>query len=879
MTMPDLWIYIIIILIPLSFFINIVIRQWRKAKRHSVVVLNQMESLLKKTHHYTKLTKYLEKSTYNHLIKELNNLNESIPFFVEEILRGVKIFKEFKATLKKWKSITFQHDLCQNYIENTLNRKEVKDFFDNFCGVSLDTEQRTAIVTEENATLIVAAAGSGKTLTMAAKVAYLVKFQSIDPKRILLITFTDKASKEMEKRVEKALDMHVNTFTFHKLGLSILIEKFGFKPNIVKEDYLDNIINEYINTDLKTNKVVMKDFIELFSYYINVYSDESEYDSRSAYTSDMRSSDLLTLKGKFFIDKQERQTIQGERVKSLAELQIANFLYIKGIEYLYEADYKFNTRTKLYKQYQPDFYLPKYDIYIEHFGVDRQNNASWLKPSEEIKYQKGMEWKRKQHEENKTKCIETYSYLAKEGDLLLELEQKLKENGVEFNSISDQSLIDQLIKLNKKYLQEFQKLIKTFILLLKESGNIDTNTDLLLEKLRTRNASNRNRAKLFLRLIVPIIDKYENYLRTNQEIDFSDMINQAKNYLINHNYQSYDYIIIDEYQDISESKSLLIDAIKNFNNAKLFCVGDDWQSIFRFAGSDIYQFVSFQDRYECSIQQKIQKTYRNPQQLVNIASKFILKNTSQIQKNIVSTRQFKDPVHLYAQGDKDIITSICEVIYNILSIYEAHEILILGRYNFDLERNQLYKIKSQFPDVRVDFSTVHKAKGLEAEHVIIINNRNHVLGFPSKVADDEILTMVLSHQDEYTHAEERRLFYVAMTRAKYTCHLIVQSQPSLFIDELKKENRDIILHNLKDDEELIQCPRCDGHLVIRSGSDDEFYGCSNYPYCEYSAPKNIKLNERCDQCGDYMIERYGPHGIFLGCNSYNELKCSGRKNI
>jgi DNA helicase-4 len=876
----EIWIYLTGSLVLIfSFVLVVIIKQWQNAKSKSIIFLGQIESILDKTRPYIMLTKYLEKSTHIILLEQLDNLNETIPFFVDEVLRGNQIYKEFKSTFKKWRRLTFQFDLNQDFIKSKFTQPDIKEFFDNFNNVSLDEEQRTAVVTDENASLIVAAAGSGKTLTIAAKVAYLVKFQNIDPEKILLITFTDKASKEMEKRVSIALKRDIDSYTFHKLGLSILTEKLGYKPSIVSDEYLDHIINEFFNNDLKKDKSSIKDFIDLFAYYSQTYSDETEYTSKSSYASDMRSTDLLTLKSRLYIDKQERKTIRGERVKSLAELQIANFLFINGIEYIYEDKYKHDTATKYHKQYQPDFYLPQYELYIEHYGVDRQYQAKWLNRAEEIKYIRSMDWKRKIHEEYETKCIETYSFMAQEGILLAELERKLTAECVQFKAIDDQVLIEQIILLNTRYFKEFQKLIKTFIMLLKESGKAEVDTELLLKELISKNASNKSRARLFLKLITPIFDKYENHLKENDEIDFSDMINQAKNYLINHTFKSYDYVIVDEYQDISESKSQLIDAITKGKKTKLFCVGDDWQSIFRFAGSDIYQFTSFENRYEHSITQKIQKTYRNPQQLVNIASKFIMKNKSQIPKEIISTREFKDPVHLYAQGEKPLVQTICEVISNILTLYEVHEILILGRYNFDLDNDELYQIRKQFADLQIVFSTVHKAKGLEAEHIIIINNKNHILGFPSKIADDEILTMVLSHQDEFAHSEERRLFYVGLTRAKYTCHLVVQSQASIFIDELKKGRYDVVLHELTTEEDFYPCPRCDGYLVKRSGLDDDFYGCSNYPYCEYSAPKNINFNERCPECNDYMISKRGPYGVFWGCNSYNELKCSGKKMI
>jgi DNA helicase-4 len=868
------WVFILLsTLLFLTIVVFFVIKKIKIIKNQAYIYLNQIDSLVENIRPYNKLEKYLEKSTFLRLLKEQQALYESIPFFVFKYLEKTINFKEFKQSFIKWKAIKYQQNLSEQYITSKLNNPIIKNYFDNFTNLSLDMEQRRVVIDDDFATLVIAAAGSGKTLTLAAKVAYLVNFQKIDPNKILLITFTDKASKEMEERVLRSSNLHIQSYTFHKLGLKILAEKYGYKPSIVNEDSLDSIIQEYINNDLKNNISNTKDFIELFAYYNQTFVDESDYTSLTSYSNDMKSSDLETLKSQSNFDKEERKTIKGERVKSLAELQIANYLYIHGIDYQYEEKYKYVTATKTFRQYQPDFYLPAYDIYIEHFGIDRNNQAKWLNKAEENKYLRGMMWKKNIHKAQGTKLIETYSYMAHEGNLLSELEKKLIEYDVKFNLLDQQQIINQIISINTRYFQEFQKLIKTFILLLKESGKINENRNILLDKLISKKEVNRYRARLFLKLITPIIDKYENQLKLNNEIDFSDMIHRAKEYLINHNYLDYDYILVDEYQDISESKSQFIDALIKKDKTKLFCVGDDWQSIFRFAGSDINQFMTFQNRYPSSCVNKIQKTYRNPQELVNIASQFIMNNNQQIFKKIVSTKSLKNPLFLYNQGESLMVNMICKIVINLLDIHPVQEILILGRYNFDLNKEELYQVRAQFPDIDINFLTVHKAKGLEAEHVIIINNKNHILGFPSKIADDELLTMVLSHQDDYPHAEERRLFYVALTRAKYTCHLIVQANTSIFIEELIKENKDLVLNEITSREDRYSCPKCDGYIVKRSGNDEDFYRCSNYPYCDYNASININFNKSCPSCGDYMIKRRGPSGLFWGCNSFYTTGC------
>jgi DNA helicase IV len=844
----------------------------KSAKSQSIVILDQIKSILAKIRPFVSYEKYPEIEFINTIYKEIEQLFATLPYFAEDFLRGNTDFIELQSIRKNSKKIRYSESLVNQYIEHHLSRHEVQDFFNNFCGIKLDLEQRIPVLHDEKAALVVAAAGSGKTMTIAAKVAYLIKFQHVHPDRILLITFTDKASKEMGHRVSKAIGKQIDSMTFHKLGLTILSEKLGYKPSIADENTLPQIIDQFFSEELTGNSHFTKDFIDLFSYYLSGYFDESDFDSKTLYAQEMKSADLETLRSKFYDNKDERSTIKGEKVKSLAELMIANFFFVQGIDYIYEPKYEIDTATKEYRQYQPDFYLPKYEIYIEHFGINRDGDVPWLRSTEKNKYLDGMEWKRQLHKEKGTTLLETYSYQAKEGILIEQLQKKLIEHGVELTPIDQNELINKLIEKNQNFLAEFKRLIQTFITLLKESGKNRIDESELLVKLKTKFHINKLRAELFLRLISPILNKYETYLNEKGFIDFPDMINQAIACIGSSYHKTYDYVIIDEYQDISESKSKLVDAILRNSKAKLFCVGDDWQSIFRFAGSDLYHFTSFSKRYPSSIILKIQKTYRNPQEIVDLSSSFILKNKAQEKKQITATKHQKEAIHLYSQMNIRVMSVISQIIHYIIESYETHDILILGRYNFDLDKSELNQLKEQYPDASLNFLTVHKAKGLEADHVIIINNKNHVLGFPSKIEDDEILTMVLSHEEGFDYAEERRLFYVALTRAKHTCHLIIPNQESIFINELRRKKDLVVLHDFEDNQDRHSCPRCDGYLQLKTDQNGkEFFSCSNYPYCDYASSSSIDFDMKCE-CGDYMVKRKGIYGWFWGCASFPECR-------
>lgn len=182
-------------------------------------------------------------------------------------------------------------------------------------------------------------------------------------------------------------------------------------------------------------------------------------------------------------------------------------------------------------------------------------------------------------------------------------------------------------------------------------------------------------------------------------------------------------------------------------------------------------------------------------------------------------------------------------------------------------------ISKDFPTLRIKYSTVHSSKGLEDDFVVIINADDSRLGFPNKVEDDELLNLVLSSKSAFEYAEERRLWYVALTRTKsYTFILASQRNPSIFVEEIK-DKCEILNHEMGEiDGGVVTCPSCKSGKLIRRESKlgSEFYGCSNYPYCKYSISdlKAVSRNLRCPMCDDFLVYRKGKYGVFYGCHSY-----------
>lgn len=842
-------------------------------------IVKKLKSMYITTIHY----EYLKKK-YGELFTFFDDSSGK----TDNVATFMAIFKDLKRYIKDWNATYIQKELRQN-----------EAFFNDIDGKSLDLQQRTAIVTDEASNLILAGAGSGKTLTISGKVKYLVEKKNIKPEEILLISFTKKASIEMAERVVKRLGVKVDVKTFHKLGLEILAKNDQAKPEIFNS--FQEVIHHYFQKEIYQHKTVIQKLVMFFGYYLTIPKSIEEFDTLGEYHEHTRDLDYETLKGK--TDKQEYvrsaadelakeyKTFHGETVKSYEEIIIANFLFLNGVEYGYERPYPHRTESIQYSQYKPDFYLPEFDLYIEHFGVNEQNRTPWLSEIEEKKYLEGMEWKRKLHEEKGTTLVETYSFYNNNGILLEKLEELLVAKGVVFKEIDFRGVFDSIFNQTKdRYFHEFIKLISSFIQLFKSNGYDSTAFDEFHKENRKQNQSPfiRKRTELFFEVVRPIFDYYQSFLQKNQYIDFNDMINLATSIVQEGKVQfPYKYIIIDEYQDISKSRYHLVDAIRRKTHAKIVCVGDDWQSIYRFAGSDIQLFTKFEQYFGHYELLKIEQTYRNSQELITIAGDFVMKNKDQMVKNLQSTKQAAAPIRIM-EYQNDYLDSLKEAIAEIIAIHGIEtEIMLLGRNNFDVndvlksgefvkkgKGEQVEIVYKKHPNIKLFFLTTHRAKGLEADNSILLNAQNSKSGFPNKMVDDPLLSWVLTKSDRFEFAEERRLFYVAITRTKNTTYILApENKQSHFVKELKS-NYDVSVEPAGQSVQTNpQCPRCQtGHLLLRgnNGKYGSFLGCTNYPQCGYTLKNtDVLTNPKiCPGCGGYMIKRRGKYGSFYGCSNF-----------
>ena len=339
---------------------------------------------------------------------------------------------------------------------------------------------------------------------------------------------------------------------------------------------------------------------------------------------------------------------------------------------------------------------------------------------------------------------------------------------------------------NSKHEKAFIRLVVTFVTLIKSSCK---SVDEVLRQ--TKNAGDERSTFIIKNIFQPVYKRYIEELANINQIDFTDAILQATDICRSSHPVKYDYIIVDEYQDISVDRYNFLKVLREGNPpAKLYCVGDDWQSIYRFSGSDMALFNQFSDYFGQTEINKIETTYRFGEPLVSLSSQFIQRNEAQIKKNI---HPFNPQVKTELQFCNYERRDYCNVIGQLVaSIPLDKSVFLLGRYSFDdyylsfmyksvKEGNRFFYI---IGDRKIEFLTVHKSKGLEADYVIILQCNKDTYGFPSLVSDDPVLNYVLTKSDQYPYGEERRLFYVAITRAKVKTYILYDRRfPSVFVDE------------------------------------------------------------------------------------------------
>lgn len=796
------------------------------------------EKVIAKYQSYTNPSHFFAFSEMEEFLSSSDTIQEKINLVYPQYTEYVtdENAKILPSLFEKIEKVREEHN--KEFVQSELEQN--RGYFDHVLGkYPLDPQQRDSIVKLEDNCLVIASAGSGKTSTIVGKAKYLVERQHITPSKILLLTYTKKAANELCERMN--ID-GINSGTFHSLAYRIIAETTGMAPSICDADVPLTIFHKLV--------VENEDFIHAIDNYIINYQSmmklEHDYADAFSYYEDRKKYGIQAL----FPD------VDGKMIftRSEEEKRLCSILTRWGVPFRYECNYPYDTRTPERRQYQPDFTIYYKDeqgqwqrIFLEHFAVDERyqvprwfgsgTRGGWKVANQ--KYLEGIVWKKNTHRQYGTTLIETTSANFHNGTVEKVLREQLEKCGVPIVERTDKELYDMLVSRNRQLEKTVFTLLLSFITLMK--ANEKTIDGLLEETTHEEDGhlasllERRNRY-ILTEIVKPFYEAYEEELAKNYEMDFTDAIIQATKICREGLWKEYDYILVDEFQDISVDRYKFLQALRSdMPKTKLYCVGDDWQSIFRFAGSDMALFYEFEKYFGYTELCKIETTYRFHQPLIDESSKFVMKNPDQKEKSIHTPEGDMKHTYLYFMKCESEDDSVLKKVEELVASLPADEdILLLGRYNYDARSvgftgkidNKDNRIKVKVAGRELFFLSVHSAKGLEAENVILINCNQGAYGFPSLIEDDPILDFVLSRGESYPFAEERRLFYVAMTRAKKRMYVLYdKKRPSPFISEfmLRLEVGSYI------------CPKClEGRIepikdgVSSNGSRYRSFRCSNH---------------------------------------------------
>jgi DNA helicase-4 len=689
---------------------------------------------------------------------------------------------------------------------------------------NLNQKQKASVLSENKRVLVLAGAGSGKTKTVISKLLHLVSEKNVKPSSILAITFTKNAANEMIDRLIISSDSSNEYET--------LIQNKGISP-IQKE----NERKKRIQNEPWINKLTIKTFHSLcynilrnhgnpvFDNKFKLISDDSpeELDlNKNDITAPERPQDIIhklliiACKEKDYILKLKRYildyyvdkiavskemktyqnpgqrtytTLKGETVKSKSERDIADWLYRHSIKYTYEKEINLKDFS-----FKPDFYIPQADLYLEHV-TDKSYS---------------MEGKEKQFIEAGRNCVITYEPMMNNTNLF-----NLAMERIVMGKLTSE--INEDVALNfeeefKSYHDKIQEFLKTVMRLQTMLKAEDIEPTSLLD---SASKNEHERVRVFYELAIPIIQEYKKYCTNKSFLDFDDLIIQTIKLLNDHAdvrelFQSkFKYLMVDEFQDVNGLQVKLLDLLLLPEN-QLFCVGDDWQSIYGFRGSNVDYIVNFENHYKGSEVHKLDVNYRSNQTIVGASNEVIKHNKNQINKEVTAFKQAPSKIQIYRAKrlQEDGVDFFVDKVRELYERgYGKDDILVLYRRTkmfspyFDaLKANRLF----------VSYKTIHASKGLEAKAVFILGLTEGNGGFPDIWLDDAIFRVVKDVKYDLLMEEERRLFYVAITRAKDELFLITElGNESSFVDEIPQQFYAINKVEFKNStEELKACINC-----------------------------------------------------------------------
>ncbi|WP_246975582.1 UvrD-helicase domain-containing protein [Natribaculum luteum] len=732
----------------------------------------------------------------------INQIIETITSNLQTVRREVDLDQLSSPDQERFaelvEAVSEVDDCLDGYNDSFISRERdrYEDLFSDIGSndLSLTPEQQRAVIRNGIYNQVIAAAGTGKTLTLTTRVAYLIESQEIDPSDILVIAFTKEARDEMEERLSDHFGItDVQIETVHAFGNSIIQSKLGRDINPIGGNQIRNLVDRFIRTARsEDDERFLSHYYQFLVHFDDVYFDEADFEKKEDYVQARV--------------EQRYQTLQGEEVRSRAEKRIADFLFTHQVDYRYEDIATWAETSEEKRSYEPDFYLPEYDIYIEHLGIDLAGEiAPWFSwPTKE--YHEKIRWAREQFATAESTLIETYEFEHEAGCLDRSLRARLEHHGVELDRMQFEDLVESAFDYN----QRVGWIKRKFADFIQSAKRFDVKPDDIEKQLDPDNP----RQYHFGHCGIILLQRYQRFLVENNLIDFSDMITRSLE-LIQANrdqYRSrYDHVLVDEFQDIGKGKLELIREFVGPASAHLFAVGDDWQSIYSFQGAVVEYFLNFDDHFGTPTRTTLTENFRSPPQIIEAGNALIDTNDEQIEKKVNPTVSHDTTPFVHAlQGYTfyDYVHRVSRYATTLVQEYlqqgaEPDDIMILCRFDGAVPyldeiksllrksgipysgKSDSYHGKNGGVDTGVSVYSVYQSKGREAEHVILVHASEGPFGFPPAGRKNELLEPV-KRVDGNTVAEERRAFYVAITRSEHTLDILTRNgQESRFLDEIE----------------------------------------------------------------------------------------------
>ena len=691
---------------------------------------------------------------------------------------------------------------------------------------ALNDKQREAVISENKRLLVLAGAGSGKTKTLLQKLIYLIEEKGVSPSKILAITFTKNATNEMldrliisadstgeyekqlfdkrktkiEKDKERFLQQKkykwidgLTVKTFHSFCYSVLrndgVNEFDNKFRIIGDEKKDE-------EDELSKHVAPETVFEVFHKILIENCENTEYLLKlKRYILDYI-VDKIHLKkddNNFFSkDGKHFTTLDGTKVRSKSEQFIADWFYRHSIKYEYEPELNVKDFS-----FHPDFFVPEANLYLEHIS-----DISYPTKAKEEQFQKG-----------KLLLVKTFDSMTKDSALFNNTLNKVIKNRLpsDYQKSTCLNYREEFNHYHSDVKDFIQQVIRVTDMIKVENISIDT---VLQNALKDQHERIRN----FYELAIPIVKGFIDYCTNKSYLDFNDLISKSTSLFLHHDdviqkYRNkFEYILVDEFQDVNNLQVELIKLLLT-NKTQLFCVGDDWQSIYGFRGSNVNYIVEFEKHFDNAEIIKLNLNYRSTQNIVGASNEVIKHNKFKVDKDVQASKMSEHKIVVFSGNNLEENIQFCSEKVNELlkDGINNDEILFLYR------RNKMFSPYFNFfkgEGTRVQGKTIHASKGLEAKVVFIIGLTEGNGGFPDIWLEDRIFQIIKKANHDILMEEERRLFYVAITRAKDKLFLITEKgNESSFLKEIPDVFTVRTVNQMKSVVEKIEtCNKCFSQL-------------------------------------------------------------------